>query len=415
MTHADRASRRLAVYVNIAKLLLLASLAPAVIAGIAQRASHLDPGAADGVVAMTMTIGALGAVAGALGLGTLADLGTPTVRSRWLWVLAGTGVGTAGLALLIASRSSLALAAGWAMAQLGYSGGMAVLRALLAAALPNHRRRGAVVVVLGGYAGMALPLVVLLIAPRLVWETTAGLAALSLAVPIVFLQGGRPRGRAVADQPQPAPAPAPLAPPGRPLGRFAVLAIQASTNVVLAAFLAYHPLDLAARAGPVANVPVRASILVLGAAVLGLVAVSTALLRRPELIANGRRAVAVAGGVLAVSLALRAIAEPLPLLAVAAALSGGAVGLNNSALLAAALERAPQARHGRYLGAYSAAGALGQLTGPSLALGLLTLAAGEYRTMFLALALIPACWAVLLRVRRPDSRRGLRDRLPTAA
>lgn len=422
MADLDRASRRLAVYVNVAKLLLLAALAPPVVAGIAQRASRLDAAGVDAIVALTMTVGSIGAIAGALGLGALADLGTPTVRSRWRWVLLGTGVGTAGLTLMVLGRSAPALAAGWALAQLGYSGAMAVLRALLAAALPRHRRRGAVVVVLGGYAGMALPLGVLVFAPRLVWETTFGLAALCLAVPIVFLQGALPRPAAADAPAMPVrPPAAERRPPGSGLGRVGLLAVQASTNIVLAAFLTYHPLDLAARAGLDGDVPVRASILVLGGAIVGLVATSCVLLHRPDLIADGRRAIVLAGVALALSLALRAAAEPLPLLVVAAGLSGGAVGLNNSALLATALERAPYERHGRDLGAYSAAGAAGQLVGPAFGLGILTLAGalppvpagptGEYRAMFLVLALVPLCWALLLGrlgVRAPRDSRGRR-------
>ncbi len=416
MGPVDRDSRRLAVYVNVAKLLLLAALAPPVVAGIAQRASRFEAGGAEGIVALTLTIGSIGAITGALGLGALSDLGTPTARSRWLWILLGTGVGTAGLTLLVLSRSAPALALAWAIAQLGFSGAMAVLRAVLAAALPRHRRRGAVVVVLGGYAGMALPLVILALAPHLLWETTFGLAVLCLAVPIVFLQGVRPRTVTAPPASPASPAPParprnPQVPPaGRRLGRGALLAVQASTNIVLAAFLAYHPLDLAARAGLDGDVPVRAGILVLGAAVVGLVAVGAALLHRPHLIADGRRAIVAAGVVLALSLAVRAVVDPLPLLAAAAALSGAAVGLNNSALLAAALERAPLRRNGRYLGAYSAAGAAGQLVGPAFGLGILTLAgalpplgpgpAADHRAMFLVLALAPLCWAVLL-ARRP--------------
>src|SRR5690606_5751167 len=100
------------------------------------------------IVSGTVSTGAVCAVLGALGLGHLSDLGTPSIRSRWFWVLAGTAAGTAGLVLLASSPSVLALISGWALAQFGYSGAMAILRAILTAAQPVHRRRGAVVLVL---------------------------------------------------------------------------------------------------------------------------------------------------------------------------------------------------------------------------------------------------------------------------
>src|SRR5699024_10233719 len=124
------------------------------------------------ITATTVSIGSLCAIAGALGLGALADVGARTVPSRWWWTLLGTGVGTVGLITLATGEARIALTLGWAAAQLGYSGAMAVLRVILAAALPTQRRRGAVVAILGGYGGMVIPLAILINAPGSVWETT---------------------------------------------------------------------------------------------------------------------------------------------------------------------------------------------------------------------------------------------------
>ena len=448
MTPTERDSRRIAIFVNLAKITLLAALAPPVVAGIAQRATLLADGAGGAgldtaaLVAGTVSTGSICAVLGALGLGRLADTGRATVAARWGWVLAGTVIGTAGLAILVLGTSLHALVAGWATAQLGYSGAMAVLRAILASALPTHRRRGAVVVVLGGYGGLLIPLALLVAFPDGIWETTFGLAAASLVVPIVFLAGTRRRiardSPAERSAPKQAPgrfpgelpgdaapgAPAPGEPraaaasraspraipagpadrPGRPLPGAALFAIQCAANAVIAAFLSYHPLDLAERAAHDAQFPVRASVWVILAAVLGLLAATGALLVRPRLLAESRRVIVAAGVLLALSLVLRAICEPLPLVAFAAALSGAAVGLNNSALLAGALESAPPHRHGRSLGVFSAAGALGQFIGPLAALGVLSIIAiggsdpdnaPGYRALFLLLAVLPATWAVV--------------------
>lgn len=428
MAESLRDSRRLAIFVNLAKIALLAALAPPAVAGIAQRATSLGSGLdTAAIVAGTVSTGSVCAVVGALGLGFLADIGRPSLRSRWVWVLLGTCVGTAGLLLMALSASLSALVVGWAAAQLGYSGAMAVLRAILAAALPTHRRRGAVVLVLGAYGGLLIPLAILIAIPNSVWETTFGLAALSLVVPLVFLAvTGRPAGSPEGERDTTGERAAARAEvgtrdagrsgdrvaggatnvpePPKPLSGVALLVIQCAANIVLAAFLSYHPLDLAERAADDAHFPVRASGWVLVAAVVGLLGSTSVLLWRPRLLADGRRMIAGAGALLALSLVLRSICEPMPVIAFAAMLSGAAVGLNNSALLAAALETAPIGRQGRYMGAFSAAGALGQFVGPLAALGLLGATVrldilpfadpGGYRAMFLILALVPAVWAI---------------------
>ena len=391
---------------NLAKLLLLAALTPPAVAGIAHRATELGAGLdVAAIVAVTATIGSICAVIGALGLGALSDLHGSTLRTRWMWVFTGTGIGTVGLTVLSIGDSRFTLVAGWGVAQLGYSGAMAVLRVILATSLPRHRRRGAVVAVLGGYAGILIPLTVLLLLPGRIWETTFGLSALSLAVPMFFLIWTR-RGLAQLSSPG---VPATTAPeqlhrdvrPTKQLSGVTLLAIQCAAHTVMAAFLSYHPLDLADRVAADVEFPVRSSVWVLVAAIVGLIAASVTLLRHPQLLANGRRIILIGGTLLAVSLVMRAVCEPIPLVASAAILSGVAVGLNSSALLSMALETAPLRRAGRFIGAFSAAGALGQLIGPLAGLGILGITRmlepdAGYGPLFFALALLPIVWVTLI-------------------
>ncbi|MGO1538924.1 MAG: MFS transporter [Leucobacter sp.] len=404
-------SRRTTIAVNVAKALLLAALTPPIVAGIAQRATALGSGMdAAAVVTFTATAGALCAVIGAAGLGALSDLGRPTAFTRWGWVLLGTIVGTVGLIVLSFGDFPLALTVGWGAAQLGYSGAMAVLRVILASAVPSHRRRGAVAAVLAAYVGMLIPLLILLVLPGRLWETTFSLAALSLLVPIIFLVGAR----SMPEHHDPdvegtATEAAPDVPGSQRVSRTALLVVQAAANIVMAAFLSYHPLDLAERADADEGFPVRASVWVLIAAVAGLMFASTLLMRRPELLANGQRVLVMGGGILSLSLIIRAVSEPLPLIALAAMLSGVAVGMNSSALLALALETGTPERRGKFIGMYSAAGALGQLVGPVVALGVLgvtaSLAPGAgYRWVFLVLAAVPLLWATILALQSRRSR-----------
>lgn len=411
-------SRRLAVHVNIVKLMLLAALTPPVVAGIAQRASMLGGlQSTDAIVAVTATVGSLCAVIGALGLGRLADTGSASLRARWWWVLLGAAVGTTGLIVLSLGTTQGTLIAGWACAQLGYSGAMAVLRAMLGKALPNHRRRGAVTLVLGGYIGIFVPLALLLVFPGSIWETTFGLAAVTLAVPLsIVLLRERSNSRPVSPRPKsaeftfannssPPPTTAPREHRTFPLAL--LLTIHGAANLVMAAFLAYQPLDLAARVSSDGELPVQASVLVLGAALIGLLAASTLLLWKPELLANGRSVVIAAGFTLGVSLVLRIATDSMWIIVIAGVVSGIAVGLNTSALLNLALEIAPKGRDGRFLGMYSAMGAFGQLVGPMFALAVLNFTgATGYQGLFLILAAIPLLWAGALSIsNRHDANR----------
>lgn len=423
-------SRRTAVAVNIAKIALLAALAPPVIAGIAERASTFDEGTdVAALVAYTVSLGAISAVIGALGLGALADLGRGSITAKWGWVTVATAVGTTGLMLLALSPTQSTLIAGWVMAQLGYSGAMAVLRAILAHTLPTHRRRGAVVVVLGSYGGLFLPVVILLFLPDSIWVTTFVLAIASLLVPAVFLFQGASRKSTMLIQragqqgrftQEPDPVTGPqnneahpstadsadtglTETPQTPLPRIWLLLIQCASNIVITVFLTYHPLELASRATDNADFPVRASVWVVAMALMGLVTSTSILLWKPKLLANSVRVVSLAGFIIAVSLVLRSLAESTPVIALAAILSGAAVGLNSSALFSAALDAARNRSGGKLMGLYSAAGALGQFVGPMIALAVLKattdsrlFAADEagYRTLFLFLAAIPLTWAI---------------------
>ena len=402
---SQHVSKRIALAVNLAKLTLLAALAPPVIAGIAERASQLGEGIdTAALVALTASLGSLAAIAGALGFGTLADSKTPTLKSRWIWVVIATSVGSCGLVVLATGTSPLALVGGWVFAQLGYSGAMAVLRAILAFSAANHRRRGAVVVVLSGYAGVIIPLAMLLAFPQSLWHTTFGLAVLSLAVPFAFLLV-TPKHELATSAPgaqdmDETEGHADASGRGTPVPRGWLLAIQCATNVTITIFLSYHPLELAQRMTENTEFPVRASVMVVTAALVGLLIATSLLLRRPEALIESLQIIALAGGLLASSLVLRALTDSFVVIIGAGLLSGAAVGLTSSALFSSALDAARHHSGGRLMGAYSAAGALGQFVGPLIALGLLNTGLNlvpsdeaGYRTVFLLLALLPLTWA----------------------
>lgn len=419
----ERLSKRIAIAVNAAKLLLLAALTPAVVTGIAQRASAVSSqGDAPALVAFTIAVGSLSAILGALALPALSDLGNANLLTRWVWVIACTGVGSFGLTLLAVGANQETLVIGWALAQLGYSGAMALLRTILASALPTHRRRGAVVVVVGAYAGLLIPLAVLIIAPWAIWHTTFGLTVLSLLIPAVFLVSNRKilRRTTVAAEAAADPAAArsdtppstdPTIDPttdGESSGRRSsrrvttvlLLVVQCCANIVMSAFLSFHALDIEHRfITSTEDFPVRASVGVLVAAVMGLITISVVLLKRPQFLAHVRTVIAFGGVILAASLIVRGATDSLVLAGIAAAMSGVAVGLNSSALLAAALEAAPHHRAGRFIGLFSAAGAAGQLIGPMLGLWVLTaLSHGftgmNYAALFFALASLPLLWSI---------------------
>ena len=98
------------------------------------------------------------------------------------------------------------------------------------------------------------------------------------------------------------------------------------------------------------------------------------------------------------------------LVAIAACVSGAAIGINNSALLGAALEPPRPEHRGRHLGAFSAAGALGQFVGPLAAFailhavalfgGVLSTGLDNYPVLFLCLSAFPLVWVVALLARR---------------
>ena len=430
---AERRARRLVVGINTAKLCALAALVPPSTVGIAQRAAALDAEAAHVIVGVVGAAGSLGAIAGALLFGRAADLGRGSLRLRWLVAAAGAATLLAGVLLTALAPTPTLLGAGWLLAECGATGAMAVLRSLLAHALPTQRRRGATVMVLIGYLGAMLPLILLLILPAAVWETAAGLALLAVIVPAAALAAlrrrratpGRARVAPAADAaPRSADGATPAEPdaaggppgdpaprPGRPIPWWGILLTHLASSATVSAYLAYHTLDVAARfAGGWGDGTVRAGVIVLVAALAGLLAAVLLLLARPALMSRPRALLVAAGLALAASVAARAATEHLPVLLAAVLVSGAAVGATTAVLLAAAVEGAPAARAGRRLGLYSAAAPLGQLLGPPLALGVLAAAPGDgYRALYLVLAGPPLLWSAALLaggLRRGAARRG---------
>ncbi|WP_156760265.1 MFS transporter [Microbacterium karelineae] len=412
---SERSSSSSLVFrVNAAKLLALAALVPPATIGIARRASELSgPGDDAETIAFASTAGSVAAVIGALALGALADIGAATPRMRWLVVLGGTCAGFAGLAFMAGAESPGSLIAGWGVAQLGFSGAMAVLRALIGDALPGQRRRGATVMVLFSYLGAFLPILILLAFPGTLWMTTLALAALAVVIPLTAL--GVPRLPPMADA-----SPASRHADGDdPRGAHdvtlpwpLVLFAQLGMNVLLSAYLAYHSAEIASRTGEAwGDSTVQLSSLTLLAGILGLLTVASILLVRPRLLGNAHAILISAGLVFSVGVGLRPFAEAVPALLAVVLLSGAAVGAISTTLFATALEGAPRTRLGRRLGLYSALGPLGQIAGRLLALAILRASSDEtaYRHLFPALALVPILLVVgtlasLLRSRRGSAR-----------
>ncbi|WP_156761436.1 MFS transporter [Microbacterium karelineae] len=391
--------------INIAKLLALAALVPPVAIGLAQRAAEIAGSTGlDSTVAIVSTAGSLAAIAGALLAGRLADVGRSTGWLRWMIAVAGAAIGLLGLATLVSADTPWMLSVGWGLSQLGMSGAMAALRALLGDALPTHRQRGATVMVLVSYLGAFLPIMLLLLLPGAIWQTTIVLAVLAIVVPATGLirpydTSPRPDEDRQDQQPgraRPQHLPWPL-----------LLGIQLGMNIMLSAYLTYHPLDIAARAsGSWGDSTVRLSAGALVAGVLGLLAMTSVLIVRPSLLGATRRNLLLAAFVLAASSALRPLADAAALLLVLIASTGAAVGMVSTTVFSAALESAPRARLGRRIGVYSAVGPLGQVTGPLLGYGVISGAGdGSYGALFLSLAAIPVTWGIGVAVALRSPRR----------
>lgn len=398
-------SRQLALRVNLVKLLGLACLAPPATVGIAQRADLLLP--ADEVATAVATISSLGilfAVAGALLLGRATDRNAHSPRRHWLLVAVASTIGIAGLAMMAGARSVWLLGAGWVLGQLGFSGAMAVLRTLLAFALPVQRSRGAVMMILFSYVGAFVPIVIIMLLPGSVWVTSLALAVLATSAPALFVRrapGYQERIANAASSSYPARTPGPPAAhdANRAVLRWPVLLfVHFAANIFFAAYVAYHALEIAGRqTGSLGEDAVRTSMVMLAAALVGLILTAVLLLARPSLLVRPAWLVTGAGALLAAATLVRFVVHAPALLVVALACSGVAIGLNSCALFTSALESARVDRVGRWMGVYSAVGLLGQLIGPPLGLIVVSMsAAGDgYRNIFGCLAALPAIWAVV--------------------
>ncbi len=395
----------LATRVNLAKLLSLAALVPPATVGIAQRAAELSaPGTEASLVAWTSALGSLAGVVGALLLGRIADLRGASAAMRWTVVVCGGAAGLCGIALMTVAASPVLLGAGWILAQLGCSGAMAVLRALLGDALPVQRRRGATVMVALTYLGAFLPILVLIALPGSVWATAIAFAVLAVVVPAAALlrERGAASARPGASRSRGAGAPGGDEDPERAAPHAAdpvrhpsddarrlpwplLLAVHFTAHLVLSAYLAYHSLAIAARDhAEWGDATVRFSALAIAAALLGLLGSVGALLARPRHLSRTHDLLILSGVLLSASIALRPFAGPAVLL-VLLACSGAAVGLSSSALFVAALDDSPALRRGRRLGVHSALAPFGQFAGSLL--GLLVVEASPdsgYRVLFVS-------------------------------
>ncbi|GAB3752774.1 hypothetical protein GCM10027591_00820 [Zhihengliuella somnathii] len=409
-------SRRTALAVTGVKILLLAALAPPVVVGLALRAGQItDSGWEQAqLAALAGGVGPVGAVLGALIMGRLSDTGGGTQRTRWGWVLVGAGIGSAGLVLVAVGPGPVLFVTGWVVAQAGMSGAVAVTRSIMATTQTPHLRRGTVGMVLGAYLGLFIPLLLLLLFPSAGWPISVAFAVASIAAAACASRGQWLRAASAGEV-----AAGPHGRPGRdeastmmdgqprlrwssvPLGREALLAVQFCFSASLAAFLTFHPLDVAAKVGA-EEASTRVGTAVLTAALLSLIAAGGCLLRFPAVLAHGRGVMVFAGTLLALGLLMRAAASGTWPMVCAAVLSGAAVAGGASAILSLAMESAPPGRRGRHLGVYSAAGSLGHIAGPPLGLLLIGQGAegpGVFDPVFAALGALSLTWASVVGVR----------------
>jgi hypothetical protein len=398
-------SRRIVIDVNLVKFSIFAVLTVPVAAGVSQRASELGEQAGDtaDIVALVVTVGALAAIVGALSMAAWVDRGHRTLPRQWAVAAGSALVGAVGLVGLAQAQSRVAMAVGWGVAQFGYAGAAAVAASILARASVTHRRRGALLVVLGSYAGPVLPMMLLALFPTRLWWVTLAFSLLVVALTM------RPAVRSTGEVGGTLAAAAPAThAPVRAIGlsKASVLTLKFCANAVVVVFLAFQPLELADRVqGGSADVA-RLSVWVLGSALVGLLSAVVVLLRWPALLGGIRRSLILAGAGLTVSLVLRALTDATPLLVLASLAGGVAIGVTSPSLLAAALDVARTRAGTGFMGTFAAAGTLGHLVAPSagllvmrwsekLGLGEL-LSRGQYRVLLLALAVIPLGWSAWL-------------------
>ncbi|SEF90910.1 hypothetical protein SAMN04488594_1332 [Microbacterium azadirachtae] len=405
-------TRMLGLKANLVKFFLLAALVPPATVAIARRASEIGgPDSAAGWTALSIAVGSGSGIAGSLLAGWAADRGQRSARSRWWVLLGGTVLGVLALAWMSFARTGGELAAGWGLAQAGLSGAIAVSRALLTHVPAVRRERSAVIMIAISSVGLLVPLGLLILLPGSAWITSICLAVCAVAVAAIALR--RP------SLPAAGASRAPTTPPARDGARTAtprmswgsVLALGFSAQVALSAYLTYHPLDVVARLGLEWDQAVRTGALVLAVALVGLVGASVVMMVFPRVLRRTLPLLSLAGALLLSGLILRAMTASLAPLMLAGLLSGIAIGISTTLLFTAALALTTSERAGWRLGVYSAVTGIGQLIGPSLALGAVIAITGtpDYSALFLLLALIPSGWIVFalasdIRRRRAQAR-----------
>lgn len=405
-------TRMLGLKANLAKFFLLAALVPPATVAIARRASEIGgPDSAAGWTALSIAVGSGSGIAGSLLAGWAADRGRRSARSRWWVLLGGTVLGVLALAWMSFARAGGELAAGWGLAQAGLSGAIAVSRALLTHVPAVRRERSAVIMIAISSVGLLVPLGLLILLPGSAWITSICLALCAVAVAAIALR--RP------SLPAAGASRAPTTPPARDGARTAtprmswgsVLALGFSAQVALSAYLTYHPLDVVARLGLEWDQAVRTGALVLAVALVGLVGASVVMMVFPRVLRRTLPLLSLGGALLLSGLILRAMTVSLAPLMLAGLLSGIAIGISTTLLFTAALALTTSERAGWRLGVYSAVTGIGQLIGPSLALGAVIAITGtpDYSALFLLLAVIPSGWIVIalasgIRRRRTQAR-----------
>lgn len=138
------------LYILATVALWIALLTPASVT-LALRVADLDPAGKTGALSAITGVGALFALVANPVFGRLSDLSTSRWGQRKPYMVGGTLLGTAALAIIGLAPNLLVVSLGWCLAQLCFNAALAALVAILPERVPS-RRRG----VVSGLLGMTI-------------------------------------------------------------------------------------------------------------------------------------------------------------------------------------------------------------------------------------------------------------------
>jgi MFS family permease len=140
----------IALYILATVALWIALLTPASVT-LAVRVADLDPAGKTGALSVITGVGALFALVSNPVFGRLSDLSTSRWGQRKPYLVGGTVLGTAALAVIGLAPNVLVVGIGWCLAQLCFNAALAALVAILPERVPNQRRG-----VVSGLLGMTI-------------------------------------------------------------------------------------------------------------------------------------------------------------------------------------------------------------------------------------------------------------------